>query len=135
MGGAITGDSLNRLLKEGLQVLNTCVKAILAIGLISESCAKGQGIAAVPGIVNQRVDDPMHTCRTVDVLYQLTFLSDSSGLAHACFVRKVAPDRLGACHSKSSSFGALFQHPFRGKSHLQHSRSLHDVTFLPILVG
>ena len=92
MARAISGDILDGFFKEVPQVLNARFKATVAIGMIRESLAKGHGVAAVPRIINERINNPLHAGQATTVVHQFTLSSDSPRLADAHFIGKIAAD-------------------------------------------
>jgi hypothetical protein len=88
----VSGDILDGFFEDASQVLNAQFKAVFTIAIATESCAKGHRVAAVPGIVNERIDSSPHAGQAIVVLRQFTLLSDGTRLSHARFVGKVAPD-------------------------------------------
>ncbi len=60
IAGAILINVIGRLLKDRSKVLNTLFQAIFVVGVSAEGGAKGQCVAPVPGVIDERVDDAAH---------------------------------------------------------------------------
>jgi hypothetical protein len=87
MARAVSGDGFAVFLEDGPKVLNTHLKAIFTVGYAPESSAKGHGVTTVPSIVNEGVNNPMHTGQTFVAPRELALLGDGFMLADPRFIR------------------------------------------------
>ena len=82
-----SGDLGRRLFKGAFQILRAGLKATDAIILLTERGAEGQRVAAVPRVIDERVNDAAHASRAAIACRQLTLLRSCADLSGADKIR------------------------------------------------